>query len=363
MVDATQEHQRFALKAHIQRGDFAPWWNQGRHKFAFDAVGGRYIVLDFCQTAGDSLGQEALRALEGRRHFVEQGKAAFFCISCDPRDQAELALDQKFPSVRFLWDFDATVSRAYGIGRGRLWIVLDPMLRVVEVIPFRADESDRKELFDVLDRLPPPSAFLGFEIQAPILILPHIFEPEFCRHLIDVFERHGGRESGFMQEIGGRTVETYDTAWKRRKDHIINDKTLIEQITARMARRIGGMMQRAFHFKVTRMERHLIACYCAEDGGHFGPHRDDMVKATEHRRFAVSINLNEDFDGGEVSFPEFSARQFKAPTGGAVIFSSSLLHCVSKVTRGRRYAFVPFVHDEEAEKHRLANAQLLAPSS
>ena len=86
------------------------------------------------------------------------------------------------------------------------------------------------------------------------------------------------------------------------------------------------------------------------------------MRATEHRRFAISINLNDDFDGGEVSFPEFSPRTFKAPIGAALIFSGSLLHCVSQVTRGRRYAFLPFVHDEEAEKIRLANLRFLSPA-
>ena len=69
----------------------------------------------------------------------------------------------------------------------------------------------------------------------------------------------------------------------------------------------------------------------------------------------MSINLNDDFDGGEVSFPEYGSRSFKAPTGGAVVFSCSLLHAVSKVEKGRRYAFLPFLYDDEATKIREAN--------
>ena len=55
----------------------------------------------------------------------------------------------------------------------------------------------------------------------------------------------------------------------------------------------------------TRIERDLVACYDSETGGHFGPHRDDTGIAIAHRRFAVSINLNADFEGGEISFPEY----------------------------------------------------------
>jgi predicted 2-oxoglutarate/Fe(II)-dependent dioxygenase YbiX len=42
-----------------------------------------------------------------------------------------------------------------------------------------------------------------------------------------------------------------------------------------------------------------------------------------------------------------------------LIFPASVLHCVSRVTRGRRYAFLPFLHDEAAEKLRIANLQFL----
>jgi predicted 2-oxoglutarate/Fe(II)-dependent dioxygenase YbiX len=91
------------------------------------------------------------------------------------------------------------------------------------------------------------------------------------------------------------------------------------------------------------------------DSGHFRAHRDNTTKGTAHRRFAVSINLNDDFDGGEISFPEYGPRSFKMPAGGAVVFSCSLLHAVSPMTRGNRYAFLPFLFDDEAEKVREAN--------
>ncbi len=83
-----------------------------------------------------------------------------------------------------------------------------------------------------------------------------------------------------------------------------------------------------------------------------------------HRRFAVSINLNADFDGGEISFPEYSPQTFKAAPGTAVVFSASILHQVSRVTRGRRYVFLTFLFDEDAERLRQANlkaAQEAAP--
>ena len=351
------QSQPFALKPYIQRGDPAPDI-QGPNQTFFDAIAGRYIVLSFYQRARDTTGQATLRALHEHRELAD--KAAFVCVSSDLAERAELRLELVFPSLIFLWDFDALVSRAYGVGRLRVWIVLDPMMRVLEVIPFRPDGSERQQLFAFLDGLPPPSRSLGFETQAPFIILANVFEPELCHHLIDIFVQHGGRESGFMRASDTTGVEAHDARVKRRRDFIITDESLMEQIGARIARRIGPMMVTAFQFNPSRVERYLIACYSAEDGGHFSSHRDNKAKTTEHRRFAASIFLNDDFDGGGLGFPEYGPQQIKAPVGAAVIFSSSLVHCVSKVTRGRRYAFLPFIHDEEAEKIRIANLQPLS---
>jgi predicted 2-oxoglutarate/Fe(II)-dependent dioxygenase YbiX len=109
------------------------------------------------------------------------------------------------------------------------------------------------------------------------------------------------------------------------------------------------------------MERYVVACYAAEDGGHFRAHRDTTTKGTAHRRFAVSINLNSDYDGGTIAFPEYSSNQFKPPVGGALVFSCSLLHEVERVTRGERYAFLPFLYDEAAAEIRLSNNPHLDP--
>src|SRR5262249_15319529 len=224
----------------------------------------------------------------------------------------------------------------------QLWLVLDPTLRVMASFPF-GDDAVHSAVFDYLKRLPAPEQFAGFEIYAPVLVLPNVFEPELCRHLIDLYEGHGGEESGFMRDAGGKTVHMLDHAHKRRRDYTIEDPDLIKQIHGKILRRINPEIAKVHCFKSTRIERHIVACYAAEDSAHFRAHRDNTTKGTAHRRFAVSINLNSDFEGGDLSFPEYGPRSYKAPPGGAVVFSGSLLHAVSKVTRGRRYAFLPFL--------------------
>jgi len=352
--------------AELLPGDPAPWFHQrstSNPRYAFDTAAGRYIVLCLFGSAGDEHGREAINAaLANRTHFDDQ-RACFFGVSIDPADQAQNRVQESMPGIRYFWDFDAAVSQLYGalpkdhkpdsqVSLRRFWTVLDPTLRVLRSFPL----TDHAALFAYLDQLPPPARFAGFEVQAPVLVLPDVFEPEFCRHLISPYERHGGEESGFMREVDGKTIGVQDRSHKVRKDYIIEDPQLIKQTQARIQRRVVPEILKVHQFKVTRMERYIVSCYAAEDGGHFRAHRDNTTAGTAHRRFAVSINLNAEFEGGEVSFPEYGPRSFKPPPGGAVVFSCSLLHAVSRVMRGRRYAFLPFLYDDAAAKVREANA-------
>ena len=360
----------------LTRGDPAPRFRAataGNPNYIFDTVAGRYVVLCFFVSGGTPGGAAALQAVAANRHRFDDERLCFFGVTVDPRDRDAGRVEQSLPGVRYFLDFDGAVCKAYGampreavagepVGVRQFWVVLDPTLRVLDVIPFKPGGADGAELIACLDALPPPHLHSGQALQAPVLLLPNVFEPGFCRSLIDLHEAEGGRDTGFMSEIAGKTVELVDPARKRRRDHIVEDENVILAAQRRIKRRIVPEIARLYFFDATRIERYLVGCYTAEDGGHFAPHRDNTTKGTAHRRFAISINLNDDFEGGEVSFPEYSPHGFKPPVGGAVVFSCSLMHAVSAVTRGRRYAFLPFLYDDAAARVRAANNQFLDPS-
>ena len=50
------------------------------------------------------------------------------------------------------------------------------------------------------------------------------------------------------------------------------------------------------------------------------------------------------------------------PTGGAVVFSCGLLHEATPVTRGERFAFLPFLYDDAAAQVRATNNKYLDES-
>lgn len=360
----------------LMRGDPAPRFQAAtasNPNYIFDTVAGRYVVLCFFVSGGTPGAAAALQGVAANRHRFDDERLCFFGVTVDPGDRDAGRVEQSLPGVRYFLDFDGSVCKAYGavpretvagepFNARQFWVVLDPTLRVLEIIPFKPGGAECAELFAFLDALPPPHLHAGQPLQAPVLFLPNVFEPAFCRSLIELHEADGGRDTGFMSDVAGKTVELVDPGRKRRRDFIVEDESVIVAAQRRIRRRIVPEIARLFFFDATRIERYLVGCYTAEDVGHFAAHRDNTTKGTAHRRFAVSINLNDDFDGGEVSFPEYGPRGFKPPVGGAVVFSCSLMHAVSAVTRGRRYAFLPFLYDEAAARIRAANNQFLDPS-
>jgi hypothetical protein len=62
-------------------------------------------------------------------------------------------------------------------------------------------------------------------------------------------------------------------------------------------------VRKAFAFRATRFEGFKIACYDAAAGGFFRPHRDNLTPSTAHRVFALTLNLSDGYEGGQLRFP------------------------------------------------------------
>lgn len=351
--------------ARLVAGDPAPWFalplDDGTH-FTFDRAAGRTILFCFLGSIDHPLSASACRFVQEHAALFDEQELAVFGISVDPRDAA------RRPSatygLRTFIDADHIASRQYGaapLGTGNppcyrpQWIVLDAGLRVKAVIPFEPDGAERPALLAKLRELQGADR----DMPVPVLLIPDVFEPDLCRRLIDYYDAAGGEDSGVMRELNGRTVKVIDHAHKRRADVMLEEQAEKQAIHRRIMRRVVPELRKVHYFEAKYIERNLIGCYDSRDGGHFRPHRDNTTAGTAHRRFAVSINLNEDFSGGELNFPEYGRRGFRAPAGAAIVFSCSLLHAVRPVEAGRRYAFLPFLYDEAAALIRERNLPLV----
>lgn len=318
--------------------------------FEFDTIGGVYVLLAFLPDDQDGAIQ-MLRAMAQHRAMFDGVNAIAFQVTRDP---ALAAQAKDIRGLSWFLDLDGQVSRLYGAsgidgGPQINWVLIDPSMRVMGTAGLAGTEN----VFRTLASLPPPGQHAGTALHAPILIVPRVFEPELCERLVDLHGQTGGTPTGVMRDEGTRTVAVMDPA-KSRRDVVIEDPALRDELKVRLERRLFPAIEQATAFRCTRIERYLVSRYHADEGGLFRAHRDDTTMGTAHRRFACSINLNDGFVGGDLKFPEFGPRTYRPPVGGAVIFSCNLLHEVLPMTEGQRYVFVPFLFDEDAAAIRAA---------
>ena len=356
------------MSAHPQQprppgfGEAAPWFScptPTRPEFHVHSLGGMVLLLLFVGSLSDAEARAAYEQVMAGRDLFDDRDIAFFAVSTDPSDHAAGRLRQQLPGVRWFIDFDRAVSDLYGVRydapESPRVFVLDEMLRVAASAPL----SQTGSILEGLRTRLQVQRRWWREQTAPVLTTPNVFEPQFCQALIAHYEARGGTPSGFMQSANGAEVGRYDPKVKRRRDVMIEDPALKHAVRERLRLRLSPMLERSFGWRPTHVERYLIACYAEDEQGFFSAHRDNTGPATAHRKFAVTINLNGDFAGGELRFPEFGPRTYRPPPGGATVFACGLLHEATPVTQGRRFAFLPFLLDESAAELQDATRHLI----
>lgn len=258
--------------------------------------------------------------------------------------------DRDLP-FRLLQDAEGRAAAAYRTGGEPTAFLMNPDLRVRAALAFHdgAEVADRVvELVRELawdDREP-----REIVDQAPVLILPDVLEPERCTELIGWWEREGHAETGVESSAAGRRVEQVSIEVKRRRDHIVRDPARTRELASTIGRRVMPELLKAFAYRATRFEGFKIACYDASDRGFFRAHRDNLSPATAHRRFALTLNLNDGYEGGQLRFPEYGPDLYRPAPGAALLFSCSHLHEVLDVTGGRRYVLLSFLFGDDARR-------------
>ncbi|HKU99474.1 MAG TPA: 2OG-Fe(II) oxygenase [Vineibacter sp.] len=249
---------------------------------------------------------------------------------------------------RFLGTLLAPDAAAGTTAHARRVLVLDPNQRLVAQSAGAPLETQIAMIGDAtaIARTDRPQQQVLFGSVAPVLMLPRVFEAPFCRSLIELWSSGERTDGGVASRYGN--VVAADR--KRTEDHIVTDPAINKQISDRLAYRIGPELGKAFGWDVQfGFDAHVIISYAAEEQHYFRAHRDNGTPQTADRTFAVSLNLNEDYDGGELVFPEYGPTRYKPKAGAAAVFSCSLLHEALPVTRGRRFVLTTFFRNRSPQ--------------
>jgi predicted 2-oxoglutarate/Fe(II)-dependent dioxygenase YbiX/peroxiredoxin len=339
-------------------GDPVPWFSAPTiNGGAFDlhVSAGRWVVLSFLGSPNNPRAITEITELVRACAPFDENHVVVACVFAGRPDDVSTVTAISSNKLFFLADDDGSISREFGATEMPRTVILDPMLRSVADIAWDNPQGHSETVGNVLRGLPPVEDSAGVPMFAPALIVPRVFSFELCDFLVQFYEQQGGTDSGFQFDISGKTTTISDWRLKRRSDVPVAAPEVRELVRSQIVRRLLPQIEQNFQFKATRMDRYIVACYDADVGGHFHRHRDNVNAGAQHRRFAVSINLNNIFEGCDLMFPEFGRKTYRPPEGGALVFSCGALHQVTPVTKGRRYAFLSFLYGEEDAKKREAN--------
>ncbi len=258
-----------------------------------------------------------------------------------------------------LADPDGTVAGAYGVPHGLgggvpegaatyTSVIADANCRVVRIDCDINDSGLAAKLRDYFASRPQPQP-REVTPMAPVLYVPRVFDQDFCRRMINLYET-GSTPSGVFRddyrEAGGQL--TPDT--KMRRDHIVVDRAIHEEIGRHIGKRVVPDIRRAFSFQVNFIKEFKIACYEAASRGFFRPHRDNIKPTGSGRRFAMTLNLNTgEYEGGYLRFPEYGPHLYRPAAGDAVVFACNLVHEATPVIAGRRFVLLTFFYGPDGE--------------
>ena len=338
-----------------QRGpNFALRSVEGRVERFYDRFIGNMMLMLLYPSRQAPGAMDALRAVTARREELKHAGTAIIAVSQDDLGsmralKSELDLD--FP---LYWDNEKAVGTAYGLPSvsdgGCLAYLFDRNQRVLTVLPGSGDIAEQTLQF-LAQQAPANAESRVVRQQAPVLLVPRVFSQALCQRAMEAW-RHSHDEGqvamperAYTEDSPDKPANTQYLSLKKRLDHVADDHlnpVLMETIKSRLA----PELRQAFQFRYGAMERVCIGAYDAGRGDYFRPHRDNITERTRERCFAVTLNLNDDYDGGGVRFAEFSDDVYCPEAGGALIFSCSLLHEALPVTRGRRFGCFTFLYPQ-----------------
>ncbi len=351
----------------LRVGDFLPDFRlvnqRGTTTVLFNKVRGKHVVLLFYPDTHKPACQQILRGFAERHRELDE-LAHLFAISNEkPEANAKWAGLNSFPFNFLLSDERRAAARAYGIvhnisesadftGSGAFTsLVADRNRRILQI---NRNVTETNHAQQILGFLKGQASRSGREMGqvAPVLYVPRVFEPEFCRRLIEAFEAGDHVASGTQRaRADGSGEEVIDPEVKLRRDYTVQDPALHAEIKRRIEARVLPEIAKAFFYHVTGLESFRVVRYDAETGGYFKTHRDNTNLSTAHRRFAMTLNLNTgEYEGGQLRFPEYGPDLYGPAAGDAVIFSCSLLHEAMPVTAGQRYVLLVFFYGADGQR-------------
>lgn len=331
-----------------------------RLNFDGDFLAGRYLVVIFVPCLSDG---EAMHELEGfAAHFEEFESAGANIIAvsanCDQILNRKLKRRHGLP-FPILGDAPGGAMASYGLKRDidmpgpitTRTVVLTRIRQVRAILDAPALTGHGERALEMVRQAAAYEEEGLTAPHAPVLMIPNVLSKSECDGLIELFRNEGElaiHSQGLASSVTDRKIPVYEHDRQDRIDHVLKDKKFISVVDSKLQTKVFPMIKKAFAFEVNRRERLHIARYVGPRSGVLMGHRDDSTADVMHRRFGMSVSLNDDYEGGELVFKEFGTQGYRGQPGSALIFSASLLHEILETTKGVRYNLISHLFNDLA---------------
>lgn len=177
----------------------------------------------------------------------------------------------------------------------------------------------------------------------PVLLIPDVISDDLAQRLVAYLDANSA--DAF------RNTSDYKS-----RSHIHPDKALEIELDDKLSKSLLPEIEKVFYSQISHRETYKICCYDAAEQGCFGKHRD-TIDPHLHRRYALTLVLNDDYEGGGISFPEYTDEIVEVPRNWAVVFPGSLYHQVHNIGVGRRYVLISFLFTEDEARIKEGSEQ------
>lgn len=187
----------------------------------------------------------------------------------------------------------------------------------------------------------PESEPLAYTEEVPGIISTQLYSPGRCRELVE-YARGAGEwaAAAIFAEAGGGAQTVVRPAARRARSLTFDERTPpgheFEALLDGLVKPLVNTVWR------TNFQTHNSTHIVRYSPGDFYVAHSDIVPGDVYRYFTVLCYLNEDFAGGQTSFP-LIGHSITPRAGTAVVFPSSYLHRAEPVVEGEKYVVVTWL--------------------
>ena len=176
-----------------------------------------------------------------------------------------------------------------------------------------------------------------------------LFSPEECQKVIDIAKSNYAEKAS----VGGEGTGVYKEEIREVNSYNIPMEPEYQWIFNKIAAAVSSANAEKYKFNLVGIVHGLeLLHYSDKTKCHYNWHMDCGPGSSTNRKLSVSVQLSDekDYEGGELLINDGNIRAASFEQGSINIFPSYLLHTVTEVTKGDRWAIVIWVHGSDRFK-------------